>query len=217
MCDNQSEMSTETSQDPSKKIQHRLLIKSVFRGSSRSLSRWLPFGRYPHPIRGVLFDAGLRVTNIDNKPFSGALIHSFEIISKVSGVRWETEKQVAAKVMNPGESDTYWLEEQLLLSFDGPVMVSCHLEPIDERTQIITHQGSVDRPAKCPEGSNYWLDGEYIEEKLAVLQARTNQLILVLTVLTFLQGVWGLDTIGSSLLQAIRSLLELLLSRLPQA
>jgi hypothetical protein len=205
------------SENQTGKTDYLLLIQPVFRQSGKTRqSRWLR-SSIDHPVRGVPFDAGLRVTNISDKPFPGARILDFRIESAASQAdAIETEKQVDTKTLNPGESASWWFREQLRLPFEGPISISCALWPKDESIQITTFKGSIGSCTRYAE-PNEWSDGEYVEEKFAVLQARTNSLILILTVLTLLEGVVGLRTVFIDLpARLIRELLELVLRVLPQ-
>lgn len=197
-------------QDPTpEKTEDRLVIQFVFEHLDWRF-RWWPFHKQPHPVRGIPLRYGIRVQNVGNKAFPGATVSNFYIGSRAADLATYSTNEPAIPSLNPGESKTLWLESGIL-SMEGNVWVSCDLAPHDPLREIVAFQaGSLQ--AGSPESvrgarRNSWRDSEYVEQKLALLQTRTNNLICLLTALIFMDAVLGLNYIAGQFLKLCRSIL----------
>ena len=194
------------SQDQDQKTEDKLQIECVFRQWTKP-RKWLPFAQPSSPIRGLPFRFGLRIKNINNRPFSGATIHNWKIgtvssygdniglLGGSGGLAHRSDIEVNIQPLNPDESETLWIE-MVTPGFDGPGVVSCDLRPADESHRISAFQKSTSGEPSRVADENHWLNTLYIEDRLVRLQVRSNQLILLLTAIIFIQGVWGLDKVS---------------------
>ena len=121
-------------------------------------------------------------------------------------------KELELPTLNPGENSEVWFPHKLSLNFHGTTWLSCTITPKPDH-EVWAYQ-TTEFPGPKPRHVNGWGNSVYVEERLALLQAQTNRLLLVLAVLTLVQGVWGLDNvwkgIWSSVADALVALAELL-------
>ena len=95
---------------------------------------------------------------------------------------------------------------------EGLAWVSCDIIPNSSDEVITTYQkdnatGTIDIYKK---ESNKWGDATYFERKFELEQSRTNFLILILTILTLLEGLFGLKNIANFLITQAQSFFILL-------
>ena len=149
---------------------------------------------YPptHPVRGKRFRYGLKIKNIAHRPFPGGTLKNFLIKDFVTNrFAHQSLQQVAIHTLNPNDSKTYWIATAEL-SFVGAAALACDIQPSGDARNILVFKAAADGRPEA-QTHNHWDHDIYVEDKLAVLQSRTNYLLLVLTLLIFVDGVWGLD------------------------
>ena len=193
-------------------VEHELLLEAMFERSRRGrISRSLPFRRLRNPVQGVPLRFGFKATNLAESPFPGSIVKAIRIDSRPSGASKIIDTDFAIPKLNPAESAEYWFDKTLILPFDGTAWVSCTLDPPDASDHVRTFQGV---GAKTPKPPNEWGTSLYIEQKLAVIQTKTNRLLLVLTALTAAEGIVGLKVIFTWIVDRLRAFLQFLLERM---
>ena len=88
---------------------------------------------------------------------------------------------------------------------DGLIWVSSDVIPDNEDDKILTYQK--DKHSEHIDiftENNKWGDSFFIQGQLELQQARTNTYILILTILTFLQGAIGINTIIVKFLEILK-------------
>ena len=185
-------------------VEHKLLVETLFeRSRSGRISRHLPFRRLRNPIQGVPLHWGFKVTNLGKSPFPGATVKWIRIKSELTNASFEKKEEFSIPSLNPNHSHRYLLSDTITFSFDGPAWISCILQPPDSSDRINTF-GRIGSEFS----TNSWNDDTYVDQKLAVNQARTNRLLLALTALTALEGFIGLKAFGTWFLNAFRAFLR---------
>ncbi|OOE36190.1 hypothetical protein BZG05_01530 [Salinivibrio kushneri] len=184
-----------------------LQIRFVSKNVSKS------FIKQKHIVQGEPFIWGVEITNIGNKPtpegrITGAEIH--DLAEKFFQYMEEEEKSV--KSLNPQE--TVYIElDRASVYLEGIQWAEIIIEPKVENCQFKTYQYEAHHNrtiafSNSEDDLNKWMDSIYIQKRSELLQARTNQYILVLTLITVWESVIGL----SETLKAISTGLEFLLS-----
>ena len=210
-------------QEQDQKTEDKLQIECVFRRWTKFRKKWRLFAQPKFPIRGVAFRFGFRVKNIGNRPFAAATVYNWRVGAssayksqpfQTSGPEIRSDIEISIGPLNPGESETTWIEITTL-PFDGPGFVSCDLRPADESRRIRAFQKSTSgHPALLPK-ENHWMNTLYVEDRLVRLQLWSNWLIFLLTAIIFIQGVWGLDKVSKWLFVTVPlALLEWLVALL---
>jgi hypothetical protein len=147
-------------------------------------------------IQNTPFKFGLKITNIDNKSCPKGNLKNLSFKSAVGGTISHTDTvEMSFPELNPGqEIDIIWPDPQRIILKDQ-IWIECLVEPEStSTTKFITHQYDKvckkDMPVRA---SNFWGNGLSVRGELEQQQAKTNFLMFVLTLLVFLDGVWGLD------------------------
>ena len=192
-------------QDPTpEKTEDRLSIQFVFDHLDWRF-KWWSFGKQRHPVRGTPLRYGIQIKNVGSKAFPGATVSNFTIRNLANTLHARAAKEPMIPPLNPGDSKTLWVDGGML-PMEGTVWVSCDLAPHDPSREIVAFQAG-DAEKSLSVGRNGWGDSEYVEQKLVILQARTNNLICLLTALIFMDAVFGLNNIASQVLKLARSVL----------
>ncbi|EEY46607.1 hypothetical protein NMT24_003443 [Vibrio cholerae] len=158
------------------------------------------------PVQGKPVIVLLRVSNLSNKICKGfkvvdAVFHfqSDEVVTSV-------DHNVQVPPINPKSSIDVELDH-LTFNLGGACWFSCSLEPDSKEQEFVTfqHDRNHDKDALF-KNLNAWGEILYIEGRLASLQAETNRYILILTIITVLEAVFGLKNLlnwGAVLLSTI--------------
>jgi len=156
----------------------KLLIKPAV----KSLS-WLRKIGYKKPLGNSLIRYGIKIKNIDTKPFSGATIKNISISSAEGKTAHLTsEKEFKVETLNPDEEILIWFEDTFI-PFSGLVFINLEL---DGKDKILACQW--DRGNKSPSkgDANKWSDIVIISDENILQQKTTNALLVILTILTIL-------------------------------
>ncbi|MEZ9233829.1 hypothetical protein AB4259_22515 [Vibrio amylolyticus] len=146
--------------------------------------------KYPFLIQNEPFEYGLRVKNVGSESFSGATISEFRIES--SNLSQEALSTPKLKPLNPGEEcDIYF--DRYTLWHEGSIGTRCTLVPDHNGEKLITYQHHRDHDTdEKYETENAWWQDYYCQSQQQLLQTRTNNLILLLTVITVIEATLGL-------------------------
>lgn len=156
------------------------------------------FNRLPHVIQNSPFKIGLRIKNIDQKSSPRGRLKNLSINSAAGGTIVNTDTtELSFQELNPDqETIIMWPDPQRVIMKDQ-VWIDCVVEPENTTTsKFITHQ--YDEACKKDDpyrATNFWGNALLIRGELEQAQAKTNFLIFILTLLVFLDGIWGLNKI----------------------
>jgi hypothetical protein len=146
--------------------------------------------KFPFLVQNEPFEYGLKIKNIGSEPFSGALIKDFSI--KAGALRQNALKAVKIKPLNPGEEFDLYIDKYTLWH-EGSISTSCVLIPDKIGEKIHTYQHHRDHDAdELHHTPNEWWHDYYCQSQQQLLQTRTNNLILLLTVITVIEAIFGL-------------------------
>lgn len=192
-----------------KKIKHKLLIEFIFR-----INRRFSFEKSPLPVQNQPFKVGLKIKNIGTKSFPGCTVKNLVMSSgENKSLKHEFEEEHSISTLNPDQEADIWWPDPLSTFLEGLVWLTCLVIPNDpEREEIETYQrdkntGTVGKSKHL----NKWDDPLYIKGKFEFEQARTNLLIFILTLLTLLEGLFGIKEVVFWTLELLRGRLVWLL------
>ena len=180
-------------------MEHNLQIEFICK-----VKKKYTFKKFKSPIQNHPFEYGLRIKNIGNNIFPGAVLKNIHIKSKESDLYHSLDKDFSLELLNPNESTEIWLN-QMITYTSGIMWVVIDLVPNAAGDTITTHQK--DRYYGQTEiylENNKWKDIFYIQGENELQQARTNSYILILTALTFIHGAFGINKILLALLEIIQ-------------
>jgi len=155
--------------------------------------RWFS-RKYPFLIQNEPFEYGLKIKNIGSESFSGATISEFTISSGdgFSGFAQQAQSTPKIKALNPNEEYELYFDRYTFWH-EGSIGTRCKLSPDKEGEVIKTYQHHRDHDFDEPyKNENEWWHDYYCQSQQQLLQTRTNNLILVLTVITVIEAVFGL-------------------------
>lgn len=169
----------------------KLLISTVYK---RKFIRILPI-KYPKQLKP--FHLGLKIKNIGNKASSGGTIKSLELHSSEGDSIYDVfHEELSFKKLNPNEEEIVWWPEPFTTVLSGKCWIECRVVPDSKEVKFSTYQ---DPPHSIKpiaySKTNHWGDGLVVISRIEAQQSRTNTLMFLLTLLMFLDGVWGLDFI----------------------
>jgi hypothetical protein len=150
--------------------------------------------KYPFLIQNEPFKYGLSIKNIGSSAFSGAAISEFIILHRSSGVGQEALNHPKIKPLNPDEEYEFYFDRYTLWH-EGSIDTKCKLLPDSEKETIITYQHHRDHDFDEKFRENEWWHDYYCQSQQQLLQTRTNNLILGLTVITVVEAIVGLSTV----------------------
>lgn len=151
-------------------------------------------GKYPFLIQNEPFKYGLRVKNIGRTSFSGAAISEFKISHHSSGLGQLALNHPKIKSLNPDEEYEFYFD-QYTLWHEGSIGTRCILIPDSAKETIMTYQYHRDHDADEKYRENEWWHDYYCQSQQQLLQTRTNNLILGLTVITVVEAIFGLSNV----------------------
>lgn len=150
--------------------------------------------KYPFLIQNEPFEYGLKIKNIGKEPFSGATISEFTIRTggTFDGFSQQALSKPKIKPLNPGEDIELYFDRYTLWH-EGSIGTKCILIPDKEGEVIQTYQHHRDHDFDEPYSkTNEWWHDYYCQSQQQLLQTRTNNLILMLTIVTVIEAVFGL-------------------------
>lgn len=127
---------------------HKLLITPVF----KSLSKFRKLG-YKKIISNNPFRYGVKVKNINNLPFNGAVINKIQMYESTGSANSDdcvlyTENEFKIPPLNPNETKIIWFENAIP-SFSGETWLEMSIK---NKEEIITYQW--DKGNSCLSGPN---------------------------------------------------------------
>ncbi|GEM_PF-2775235 len=171
----------------------KLRIELLFKKSGKRL----PFEKefLDSPIQGVPFRCYVRITNISNVICEGGRIQEALFFSNACSMGTSSESDIQFGSLNPKDSHTLELDA-FTLKLEGAFWFSCNVIPLSDDQEFLTFQydSSHQRDNQHREMNTFGVS-VFIEGKLASLQAKTNKYILILTVITVLEAVFGIKNI----------------------
>lgn len=181
-------------------------IKKIVRPPSESVKLRLVFIHRPlrknfwtsnsHPflVQNEAFEYGVKIINIDSKPFSGATIELFRIQINFGGTSLvqDARNKLSIKSLNP-EEDCELYVGKYLIRHEGSIKIEVDLLPVDKSISITAHQyhDASDYDEEIKE-KNKWFIDYFCQGEQQIIQTRTSNIILVLTLVTFVEAVVGL-------------------------
>ncbi|WP_455295065.1 hypothetical protein [Vibrio parahaemolyticus] len=157
---------------------------------------------YDYLVQSTPFDAYLVVTNISGKAFRGAKVKEAKFRFNGHNMAHIVANEVQLPSLNPKQSATVLLDSATF-NVDGSCWFSCEIVPDDVQQEVFTYQYDKQHDKDISYRLNRWGAPIYVEGKLASLQTRTNNYILILTVITVLEAIFG---IKNMLLMEVRIL-----------
>jgi len=151
-------------------------------------------GKYPFLIQNEPFKYGLRVKNIGSTAFSGASISKFRMIHQPTRLGQDAQNHPKIKPLNPEEEYEFYFDRYTLWH-EGSIETSCSLIPDSEKETIMTYQHHRDHDVDEKYKENEWWHDYYCQSQQQLLQTRTNNLILGLTVITVVEAIFGLSNV----------------------
>lgn len=145
------------------------------------------------PIQGQPLNIYLKITNISDYIFKGAMIHSAMIHNRTSNTAIKTYKNVQIPSLNPGEVKDVLLDRTTFV-VDGAYWASFDLKPELDTQEVLTYQYDVIHKVDDVYKINKWGNIVFVEGKLASLQTTTNHYILALTAITVWEAIFGIKT-----------------------
>jgi len=184
--------------------EYKLLIEFVYQKKSRL------WRRTKYLVQNRPFKFGLRIKNIDSKPTPKGKIKNMTLESaEGGGISHRMAEEFAIQELNPGQEITLWWPNFLTTPIRGQSWVGCDVEPDDtQKTRFTTYQFDPVCDTKEKHSTrNSWGYALTVRGELEQQQARSNFLVFVLTLLVFLDGVFGLDEIVKFIISVLGSLL----------
>lgn len=185
----------ENVEDSTDLIASQILIKFCFQNDAKR------FVKHPHIVQGEPFTWGVKIKNIDTTPTPEASITSAHIrdLNKTYFQSMD-ESELFVRSLNPGE-EVYIKIDNTSVFLEGMQWAEIDIEPKDNGYYFETHQfdeshNKVTKYFDTDEDKNEWMDSIYIQKKIELLQSKTNNYILLLTVITVWESVFGIkDTL----------------------
>ena len=182
--------------------QHHLLVEvsCVRRGRVFRRDR-----RYP--VQNQPCDVVLLVTNNGTRVFPGAVLTDVRISKGTHvGLLHQFMTEFATGTLNPGQSARFSVGP-LTSPLEDAVWIAASVRPATSAYSIKTYQrDAATREIMSYDGSlNAWGNSWFIQRQSEVQQARTNLLLLIIAVLTFVDAVFGLKWLMAELVKVVGS------------
>ncbi|MCH1923862.1 hypothetical protein L9G74_04890 [Shewanella sp. C32] len=180
-------------------IEQETLVKEPFKiqitASFKNKSK--RFRSYSSIVQGEPFSWGIKIKNIDTKATPEANIVSAGIKDLNDKFFQDMEyDEIFVRSLNPNE-EIFIEIDKCLIFLEG--MQWCYLTvvPKDEDKYFETYQFDDSQKKSIKfgideEDDNNWMDHLYIQKKMELLQSRTNNYILLLTLVTVWESVFGI-------------------------
>ncbi len=182
-------------------VEHKILIEFISKGT-RKISRKVKYW-----IQNKPYQFGLKITNIDDKGSPEFRIRNLCLLSgEGSPITQENEEEFSVPLLNPGQEIDLWWPEPMAPAIKGASWIQCQIIANDTTKTIITHQ--INEYSKKPQEyriPNRWGDALAIRGEMEEEQYKTNRLLLILTILMFLDGIWGLEVIFKIIIEGLSS------------
>ncbi len=177
----------------SENTKHKLLIEFIYKKDRRF------FNKIKYPVQNKPLRAGFRIKNIDDKHSPEGILNNIKI--KGSSIIDKINETFYFPPLNPGQEFFIYFPDLMGITEKGELWVNCSVKPKDTSNNIIefkTFQYDLfSKKEVLFPGENFvdWGNAIIVRGELEQKQAITNVLMFILTMLVFLDGVWGLDDI----------------------
>ena len=155
------------------------------------------FWKKKRVIQAKPFKPGLVVKNIGATASPELTIKKLTITSSDGGkIKYNVFGELCVERLGSGTSKEILWPSATTIIAKGKTWVECEIVPQNQEYTIQAHQFNKvsKRPTPC-RAQNKWKAPLLVRGELESQQASTNLLILILTALVFLDGVWGLGAI----------------------
>ena len=139
-------------------------------------------------VQGTPYHIEIIIKNFGTD-FPGGEISNFQVTYKIPdiGEKYQSSKPIPA--IGSGKSACVRIGNFIPLHH-GPIWLEGMIQANDHMPIRVRHEGGALMPVP-----NSWNDSSFIQGRIETLQARTNNLLLFLTALIFLDGAIGLKEI----------------------
>lgn len=174
--------------------QHKLLIR--IRTERVSLGKFINFfvrdkQRF-QVIQDEIFELSLIIKNIGGSAFNGGKISGLELKSSDSQTLCHpVQKEFTIPSINPGEEYSLKVTKMLTI-LCGPAWVDLKIKSLNESESIQTFQMDKATQESCMPNMNSWGDGILIYSQQENATRNTNLLILLLTITTAWEAIFGI-------------------------
>jgi hypothetical protein len=196
---------------------HKLVIQNVYKLPARLkfLERVIA-----SPIQNKVFTFGLKIRNINNVPYPGGVISSIKYLSAEGKTIVHTcTNSFNIPSLDPNRERIVWLENGKT-NLCGLGWIDCTLLANDNKSTLAFQYDDANKET-CLNGKvDSWGGSFYIVSQFEKQQSVTNILLVVLTILTFIHGVWGLSNFFKGILiflQYVVSICDFLISKLMES
>lgn len=166
------------------------------------------------PVQGEPFKWGVEVKNISDVPSPEFEIIEPFIVNLDNTYSECSDATIAVRSLNPSES-IYVDLDKCTLFLEGVMWAKFLAQPKDENFAILAYQidENHNKVAPCPYSKHddtNWMKDIYVHKKSEVLQGRTNNLIIILTIITVLEAVFKIREFLKFLLWSISEIFGLI-------
>lgn len=142
--------------------------------------------------QGEPYELYFRLTNIGSVPTPEFTISDFLLHSKSDNVTLDSPNSLLIKPLNPNEQIEVELDK-MTIGFKGGAWVSVGIHATDKTHKILTFQyDSLHNKDAFYEKDESWGNLIYVQGELEIAQQKTNILILILTLVTVTESVFGM-------------------------
>jgi len=182
---------------------YKILIEPIFKKPRKIIPL-----KNNYIIQGKSFLIGLTIKNIGETPFLGCSIKNMRLESAEGKTLVKTFPETfSVGKLNPNEKTEIWWPNAVSVNLYGLVWIDCLLLPSNSEYQIFTYQkDEVTGINEKYDYPNRWGDSLYVKSASEREQIQTNKLLLFLTILMFLHGIFGLKNIAVWFLGLLRSI-----------
>jgi hypothetical protein len=168
-------------------------------------------------IQGSPFTWGIKVKNIDTKPTPEGVINKYGLRNMdgnyCMGPFPENTPEKILRTLNP-EEETIITLDSTVSYINGAIWAFIHIRPVNSAQTFQTHQHNPyhNTDSICYEtakGDN-WYDTVYVQDKMELLQNRTNNYILALKVISVWESLFGINKTLALAFTSIAKILELI-------
>jgi len=169
---------------------HEISVEFIFEVKSI-----LPFRKIEFPIQNRPFRWGLRIKNIGNNIFPGATLKALEMRSmEHKELYHRVPKEFNVSTLNPDNEIELWVDD-LKTYLEGLVWIQCDIVPLETTNKITTFQIEEHTRKLTSPKTNNWGNASFIQSQNQVQSTHTNFLLLILTLLIFVEGLLGIKNI----------------------
>ncbi|WP_426696707.1 hypothetical protein ACP6EV_14905 [Aeromonas hydrophila] len=169
-----------------------------------------------HLVQGEPFTWGLKIKNLDNKPTPIGAINDYGIRNLENNYfsNSETNDIRALKPLNPDEETIIKLGDDVSY-VEGALWAFANIKTQDDKHAFEVYQFNpyhkADALLTVASNSTYnWIESIYIQKKMELLQAKTNNYILGLTIVSVWESLFGIKETVVNVLSYTSKLLNIL-------